>query len=49
MTACVMDGDMEKCLAVGMDDYLPKPIDRNVLYTLLSHYLSIYVSQESRT
>ena len=39
MTACVMDGDREKCLKAGMDDYLPKPIDRFNLYALLDKYL----------
>jgi|GEM_PF-1257575 len=40
LTAHVMKGDEQKCLAAGCDGYLPKPLDRNKLYEVLGKYLS---------
>ena len=39
VTASAMVGDREKCLAVGMDDYLSKPIRLEPLRTLLEHWI----------
>lgn len=35
MTANVMDGNRERCLAVGMNDYLSKPLDPAALVAIL--------------
>ncbi|HUP87527.1 MAG TPA: response regulator [Acidimicrobiales bacterium] len=41
MTAGVMKGDAERCLAVGMDDYVPKPIRADVLADVLRRWLPV--------
>ena len=38
MTANAMTGDREKCLEVGMDDYLAKPVKREVIFEMIKKW-----------
>lgn len=39
MTAYALKGDRERCLEYGMDDYIPKPVDRKYLIKTLAKWM----------
>ena len=39
LTACVIKGEKNKCLAVGMDGYIPKPIKKEDLLNMINHFI----------
>jgi CheY-like chemotaxis protein len=41
MTALAMEGDREKCIEAGMDDYLAKPVTRQNLYAKLEAWIAV--------
>jgi len=44
MTANAMDGDRQRCIAAGMDDYISKPVDPSLLRETLQRWLPSPVS-----
>ena len=49
LTAHVMQGDEQRCLAAGMDGYLTKPIRAQELYTLLESLFPQNIESEERS
>jgi CheY-like chemotaxis protein len=40
LTANTMHGDRERCMQLGCDGYIPKPVARNELLSIISNFLA---------
>jgi two-component system, sensor histidine kinase and response regulator len=48
LTAHALQGDREKCLLVGMDDYIPKPFSKQQLHAVLHKWIGGKKSHERK-
>jgi two-component system, sensor histidine kinase and response regulator len=48
LTAHALQGDRERCLEAGMDDYVAKPIDRARLFEVLDSVATVSTNRSQR-
>ena len=49
VTAHVLEGDREKCVAAGCNDYVAKPISRDKLYEIVCKYVQGIDTPDDKT
>lgn len=49
ITANALDGEADRCLASGMDDYLAKPVELSALGQVLERWLFLIEPANSKT
>ncbi len=49
MTAHAMSGEKEKCLQLGMNDYVSKPIKETVLYNIIARHAQYHIENSNVT
>ncbi|MBI4693815.1 MAG: response regulator [Gammaproteobacteria bacterium] len=49
LTANVLQGDRERCLESGMDDYLAKPFSRGALYEIVARHAGVPAPRDVRS